>query len=51
MIRRHLVYIVGNDPIESETFIRVMAVKFLDELKVAVSPIEEVYLENEVAEG
>ena len=50
MIRWFQVYIVGVILTVQRPFIQVTVVKFLDELKVAVSPIEEAYLEDEDAE-
>ena len=50
MIRESLIQIIESDSEESETFIQVTVGKCLDELKVAVSPIEEAYLEDEDAE-
>ena len=46
-ILRYLIYIVGNDYDETDAFIAETAGKYLDEIEIPVSSIEEAYAEEE----
>ena len=49
-ILRYLIYIVGNDYDETDTFIAETVGKYLDEIDIPVSSIEENYMEDEEEE-
>ena len=47
MMLRYLISIIGNEPAEAEAIIQETVGKYLDEIEIPVSPIEEDYMEDE----